>query len=75
MSDKYDEKAKAMDDRSWKNVAAFGRECAAQAFEEAAKVSDEYETFDDGESGPNILGDKFRAKAAALRPADTEKEG
>ncbi len=100
MSDKYDEKAEqvwnklCVDDFSSKQIdriAAFGRECAAQAFEEGRadglfeanavyQLKHPKSVIINGPAMSEVArrGWVIREQAAALRtprPADTEKEG
>lgn len=76
MSDKYDEMARevftsvtlasAMDNGKSRVIAQALRKCAAEAFREAGKMSDKQDEYEDGEPGPNMLGDELRARASAL---------
>lgn len=77
MSDKYDEMAKLVvrefvcapescedeDCTAIESIAAFGRQCAAEAYKDAAKMTSEE---DDGRT-KGQLASEFYSKAAAIR--------
>lgn len=76
MSDKYDENGEAFLREFFKNpsgvedklpgmVAAFGRQCAAEAYEDAAKIV--YAQSRNRPASPDALAKTFIAKAFDMR--------
>ena len=77
--DKYDEKADEImiangyvSSSMHKEIAAFGRECASQAYEDAAKVV--YTQSRNRPADPDALAKTFIAKAASIQGAEEGKE-